>query len=183
MEAIAKQIECIEAELRNSKCHPAMCHALEKELRSAIEREEKLIGRTIKAIHEASAQITHQLKEAAEQLKRIEAVECDIKTLLQLIAKWEASEKKEHEKKESPAVERAEEHQEAVWRKEIEALAHKIECALDVIQKEYNELEKAIKHITGLLAAIDQLVRELLAGLGCIEKALEELRCCWKAHP
>jgi len=179
---IAAQVECIEAELRNNKCHPTMCNELEHRLRQAIEEQEKLIKVTLKLIKEAEQLIQHAEKEARENLRRIEQVECDIAALIKLIERWQQSERREHEKRESAAEERREEKQEAEWRREIEALVCKIEAALDDIAREADRIEHAIRGIEKLVCDIDQLVRRLLAGLGHIEKLFDELKCCWKQH-
>ena len=96
VEAIAKQIECIEAELRNSKCHPVdvpRCSRHKLRTRPSRTRGEAHRPHILKAHQRGrAAQITQQarVRAAKEQLKRIEAVECDIKPpCIQLIEKWQ----------------------------------------------------------------------------------------------
>lgn len=179
---IAKQVEHIEAELRSNKCHPTVCNELEHRLRKAIEEEEALIKCAEQAIQQAEQAIAHAEKEAREQLRRIEAVECDIAALVKLIERWQQSERREHEKRESNAEERREEKQEAERRREIEALVCKVEKALADIAREAERVEQLIHSIEKQLHAIDQQVRQLLAGLGRVEKLFDELKCCWKQH-
>ena len=175
VESIAKQVDCIEAELKASKCHPTQCSALEGQLYKAIEQQRALIACTLKAIEQAEAAIQQAECEAKEQLKRIEAVECDIAALIKLIECALAAEAVAAEKHVpvSPQVE-------AEWREEIVRLSHKIEAELDAIARQADCIERSISAICKLLCSIDGQIRELLAGLGGLKSALHELECCWK---
>ena len=164
VERIAKQVECIVAELQASKCHPSRCSQLEAQLLKAIKDEEALIACTLKAIQAADEAIKQAEGEAAEQLKRIKAVECDIDALLQLIERARACDAAGAD----------------ALRAEIVALSAKIAKELDAIECEMEVLEKAIAAIGRLLHDIDQQLRALLAGLGDIERAVAELQCYCK---
>ena len=177
VESICKQVACIELQLSTSKCHPCQCDPIQCKLQKAIEDELALIACTKKAILAAEAAITAAECAAKEQLVRIAAVECDIAKLIQLLECALAAEQAAAEKCEPVCPELA-----AQWKCEIEALEQCIETALAAIACEAAAIDKQIVTIGKLLCDIDQQVRELLAGLGCIESDLYALQCCWEKY-